>query len=146
MLRRKRSLQPIGILIVISTIGVITATGQPPDQLPSFGLADVRLSNPSQYRYMRGGVIRGDRFEAKTATMLDLVKAAYGVGSDQVVDGPSWLDWDRFDLVGKVPPETSPETAARMLRSLLTDRFHLTLHSEVRVHHEFILQSSAIHH
>jgi len=59
--------------------------------------------------------------------MLDLIKTAYRVDADTVFGGPSWLDWDRFDVIAKVPPATSSETVGLMLQALLADRFKLVV-------------------
>ena len=34
--------------------------------------------------------------------MLDLISFAYSVDSERVYGGPSWLEFDRFDVIGKV--------------------------------------------
>jgi uncharacterized protein (TIGR03435 family) len=70
-------------------------------------------------------MLHGSRYEFKNATMVDLITAAYGVDEDKVLGGPTWLEMDRFDIVAKAPPNTTPETLNLMLRSLLADRFHL---------------------
>jgi len=36
---------------------------------------------------MQGGVLRGDRYEMRQATMVDLVRTAYGVDADKVIGG-----------------------------------------------------------
>jgi uncharacterized protein (TIGR03435 family) len=54
--------------------------------------------------------------------MLDLVRLAYGVESERIVGGPDWLEFDRFDIAAKAPPETGTQELAPMLQSLLTDR------------------------
>ena len=49
-----------------------------------------------------------DRYELRRATMLDMIKVAYNLDTDKVYDGPSWLDYDRFEVVAKTTPRTSP--------------------------------------
>ena len=105
---------------------------QSTDAPPSFELTDVHLSAPSTRPVMRGGVVRGGRYDLRNATMLDLIETAYGIDSEKVVGGPSWLESDRFDVIAKMPPDTSPEAAKLMLQALLKDRFQLTVHTESR--------------
>jgi uncharacterized protein (TIGR03435 family) len=61
--------------------------------------------------------------------MLDLIATAYGLDASNVQGGPSWLETDRFDVIAKAPPTTSPATLKLMLRSLLADRFKLVTHN-----------------
>ena len=65
---------------------------------------------------MRGGVIRGGRYELRNATMVDLISTAYGIDAEKVLGGPNWLESDRFDVIAKTPPKTSPETISRCFR------------------------------
>src|SRR5262249_44126395 len=72
---------------------------------PRFEAADVHRSpsatNP--YNYASGGVLRGERYELRKATMLDLIKTAWNVDADTVFGGPNWLELDRFDIYAKAP-------------------------------------------
>jgi uncharacterized protein (TIGR03435 family) len=44
--------------------------------------------------------------------------------------GPSWLDWDRYDIVAKIPPgATRLKDRQLMLQDLLAERFKLVVHS-----------------
>jgi len=101
---------------------------------PTFDVADVHVSaratNP--YTYVSGGVLRGGRYDLRKATMLDLIRIAWGVVPDRVLGGPNWLELDRFDVIAKAPPATSPETVKLMLQALLADRFKLVLHKDSR--------------
>ena len=113
-----------------NTDGSQKATGRQ----PRFEAADVHPSpsatNP--YNYASGGVLRGERYELRKATMLDLIKAAWNVDPDTVFGGPNWMEFDRFDIYAKAPMETSPETIRLMLRALLRDRFGLAIHEDTR--------------
>jgi uncharacterized protein (TIGR03435 family) len=48
------------------------------------------------------------------------------------VDGPNWLDFDRFDIVARSPSGASPAQQRQMLQVLLTDRFKLVVRKESR--------------
>jgi uncharacterized protein (TIGR03435 family) len=97
---------------------------------PSFDVSEIRSSTPQTNPYMRGGAVRGGRYEVRDASMLDLIGAAYGMQSDMVQGGPAWLDTDRFDIAAKAPQGTTQENLNLMLQSLLADRFKLTVHKE----------------
>ena len=108
---------------------------------PAFETVDVHASahttNPNPF--MTGGVLRGGRYDLRRATMVDLIRIAYDVDPDTVLGGPSWLETDRFDVVAKVPPETSPEAVKLMLQALLADRFKLVLHKDTKPMPAFVL-------
>lgn len=75
----------------------------------------------------------------RDATMLDLLSTAYGVDDDNVLEGPAWLETDRFDIVAKAPPTTAPETLKVMLQALLADRFKLVEHSDTKPMQVYVL-------
>ena len=99
---------------------------------PAFVIADVHESPHRSRPFFPGPFRSGDRYILRQATMLDLIMTAYGVDASNasyIQDGPSWLEWDRFDIIAKVPPATPPDTVKLMLRSLLADRFKLVVHN-----------------
>ena len=82
----------------------------------SFDVADL-LPSPHVLRpFMDGGNLKGDRYVIHQATMGDLISIAYNVDSTNVQGGPSWLDWDRFEIVAKAPATTSKADLRLMLR------------------------------
>lgn len=94
-----------------------------------FESADVHVSAPGGAE--RGGFFTGGRVDLRGTTMLTLIAMAYGLDTDYVLGGPSWLNADRFDLIAKAPsPTPSAETMQAMLRALLADRFQLAAHHE----------------
>jgi len=108
------------------------ARGQSGDPASKFEVAQIQLSRPSARRFMTGPVRQGVRYELKNATMADLISTAYGVDSDKVAGGPSWIEFDRFDVVAKTPPSTPADALKGMLQALLADRFKLKVHSETK--------------
>jgi uncharacterized protein (TIGR03435 family) len=113
--------------------------GQPAGPPPAFDLADVHASPHVPSPYMRGGVLRGGRYDVRTASIVDLITTAYGVDPAKVQGGPSWLDTDRFDIVAKAPANTPPETVKLMLQALLADRFKLKVHMDNKSMPAFVL-------
>ena len=81
---------------------------------------------------MNGGAMRAGRYRIQTATMVDLIKTAYGVDADKVLGGPSWMELDRYDVFAKAPESTSADAARLMLQALLAERFKLALHRDSR--------------
>jgi uncharacterized protein (TIGR03435 family) len=87
-------------------------------------------------RYLPNG---GIQFTGVTLKVL--VEIAYGVRPFQVIGGPGWIDTDGFEIDARPPMDSAnpadPATLSReqrkvgeRLRSLLADRFGLTIHRE----------------
>ena len=72
-------------------------------------------------------------FTATNVNLKTLIRLAYKVKESQVLGGAGWIDSDRYDVAGK-PAEGQPglEPVRMMLRTLLQDRFKLTVHREVK--------------
>jgi uncharacterized protein (TIGR03435 family) len=113
------------------------ALGQPGSNRPAFDIADVHVSPRTDWvknfaHGMQGGFLAGDRYELHRATMLDLIKTAYNVDADKIYGGPSWLDYDRFEIAAKTKPGTRPATLRLMLQTLLADRFHVVVKKDTQ--------------
>ncbi len=125
---------------LLLTIFAIAGFGQvPPD--PHFEATDVHASGPAlnPFTWVSGGVLRGERYDLRKATLLDLIRIAYHVAPENIAGGPNWLEFDRFDIAGRAPAETSPEAVRRMVQSLLAERFHLAVHTEMRPMPAYVL-------
>lgn len=97
-------------------------------QQPKFEMADVHVSATARgFVQNFGGVIRDGKYINRDVTMVDLIKAAYGVAEDNIAGGPGWMGSDLFDVIAKVPAGTTQATANLMLQDLLADRFHLVV-------------------
>jgi uncharacterized protein (TIGR03435 family) len=60
-------------------------------------------------------------------SLRDLIAWAYGLESDASIEGPGWIDSDEYEISAKAAADTSNEQLRLMLRTLLADRFHLSL-------------------
>src|SRR5690348_5838631 len=94
-------------IIFLSTVTFAQSTVKP----AGFESADVHVSPPSTLAQMSGGVLRSGRYELRNATMVDLIRTAYGVTDDKVVGGPSWLATDRFDVIAKTSAAATADVA-----------------------------------
>jgi len=104
-----------------------TAFGQ------TFEVASIRLSGPKSIRGSDGGPGGKDpgRYTFGRANLLDLILIAYRVEVFQV-SSKLPLDRDEFDLTAGVPARSTREEFRVMMRNLLAERFHLSLHMESR--------------
>jgi bla regulator protein BlaR1 len=108
------------------------------EALPSFEVASVRVNRSAQ----GGRFIRpqpGGRFETTNMRLRDLIGFAYQVRPFQIEGGPDWMDSVGFDIVAKaegdVPPPlpgAGPSPQLLMLRSLLIERFKLSVRRETK--------------
>ena len=102
----------------------------PADAKPEFAVATIKPSRPDA---PRGGYgIRGNDVTTTNVTVNWMIKLAYNVHANQISGGPSWLDSERYDTVGRpdTPGEPSRDQMKLMIRKLLVDRFQLKFHTE----------------
>ena len=119
-------------LLVIGVAACVSGPvlGQAPASRPAFDTASVQAStrpNPG----MRGGALRGTRYEVRNATMVDLIRTAYNAQPEKISGGPSWLEWNRFDIAAQAPAGTPPDRLREMLKTLLAERFKLAVREDV---------------
>jgi len=116
----------LGVAVLLSN----AAAGQAPAPRPTFDVAGIQVSTRQQPG-MRGGVLRGNRYELRNATMVDMIRAAYNVQPERVTGGPSWLEWNRFDIAALAPEGTPPDRVREMLKTLLAERFKLAVREDM---------------
>jgi uncharacterized protein (TIGR03435 family) len=106
--------------------------------------------HPSPYRaviWYRTN-IGNQRFDMRDASVLDMISLAYDRDKGAVLGGPTWIDFDRFDVIAKIsslkaqPPNSNPaapqtsdnpyDKIRPVLKQVLAERFHLTYHTEDR--------------
>lgn len=132
LLRRRVVLwgMPLGALLcVTSGFAQSDPTG------PAFEVASVKVSTPLPNGVvmvrMGGGPDSSDpgRVTYTGVNLKALVAQAYNVKEYQV-EGPSWLDAERYDVIATIPKGAEKEQVRLMMQRLLAERFHLTLHRE----------------
>ncbi len=135
--------------IAVAAVGMLAscmAVGQEAAIKPEFEVASVKRS-PPQSGPMGIGLYTypGGRIHATSYTLRMLIHDAYNIELDHIVGGPHWADEDRFDIEAKpsassglsnwVPAnfKSPPNLEMRqMLQTLLTERFQLKAHTEMR--------------
>ncbi len=117
--------------IVFITLGILAggAFGQAPHAANlSFEVASVRPTAPgTRPDASREGTFDQQTVTFRTAQLIQIIRAAYGVDFDRI-SGPAWLYDEKYDIVAKVPPGTTKEQSNVMLQNLLAERFKMTLH------------------
>src|SRR5437773_4110241 len=110
---------------------------------PAFEVASINTNNSGDGRVMLGN--QPGRFTATNVTLRMLIRTAYQLQDFQISGGPGWLASDHFDVVAKIEagdpdvipagppvPGQGPTRLQLMIRSLLTERFKLAVHTETK--------------
>ena len=122
-----------GLIILTSC----AALGQGAAESPTFEVASVKPAEPQPPGQMRirmsGGPGTPDpgQLTYTNVSLKNVMMNAYDVKGYQI-NGPNWLDGERFDIVAKIPQGATKEQFQQMLQNLLAERFKLTLHHETK--------------
>ena len=123
-----------GIMCVVLIWGcVLGAQDGPPG--PAFEVASVKHSQPIAGPVINGGsALRMDNAQAelRNLTLAVIVQIAYRLPPDQI-KGPSWLQDDQWDIIGKLPAGSSSKQVPEMLQRLLAERFKILTHYKDKV-------------
>lgn len=124
----------LSAIVVLSSLAAAVQT-----QTPAFDVVSIR-PNPGPGNNLIRPTTNG-QLTVTGATLRALILRAYGMNDVQVLGAPAWADSERFDIAARVqpPPEGGPEALMPMLRTLLTDRFHLKAHDETRELSAYVL-------
>lgn len=71
-------------------------------------------------------------FTGKNLTVLQLIQMAFRTQRHRIVNVPSWMASERFNVVARGKSDATREDVMLMLRSLLSDRFQLKFHNDTR--------------
>jgi len=129
----QRAILGAGLIIFTSC----AAFGQAAAESPTFEVASVKPAPPptgmGMRVMMRGGPGSADpgQITYSNVSLKGILTTAYGVKGYQI-NGPKWLDSERFDIVAKIPKGATKEQFQLMLQNLLAERFKLTLHHETK--------------
>src|SRR5499427_9282903 len=88
----------LALAIALSVLGAISSAQAPND--PAFDVAAIKPAADTQaFSFSR--VQPGGRYIGQNMSLRLLIKTAYGVHDSQIVNGPSWIDSDRWDINAK---------------------------------------------
>jgi uncharacterized protein (TIGR03435 family) len=80
----------------------------------------------------------GGNLDAVNITLKGLIAFAYDIPQERVLQGPSWMDGERYDILAKPEPGGDARADAAMntirlrTQALLAERFHLAMHKDTR--------------
>jgi uncharacterized protein (TIGR03435 family) len=121
---------------------LMAVTLSPAGAQKTFEVASVKPHPASQVTPSSMTAEPGGRFTARNIPLRMLIRTAYQIQDDQIVDAPPWIGTDRFDVSAKAEDGSSPADLAPMLQALLAERFKLTFHRDTRELSIFELQLS----
>ncbi len=121
----RRQSGPVVALVFIVAVTAIAIFAQP-SVSSQFEAASIKLS--TEQGFMRVTPMPG-RLNA-TASLLLLMENAYGLQPFQITGGPAWISSDRYVIEARADGAANRDQVLLMLRSLLEDRFKLTIHHE----------------
>jgi uncharacterized protein (TIGR03435 family) len=125
-MRAVRIVSPLLFLSCVSFGQSVTAP-------PTFDVASIKPSQRVVGKDANNQVSIGPAgLRGRNVTLKHLIVQAYRLQPHQVTGGPNWLDVNEYDVDAKADGPATREQLALMLRTLLADRFRLSLHSEAR--------------
>src|SRR5690349_9630749 len=116
--------------ILSAGLWVIGACGAFAQSGPTFEAASVKPAEAQPGGTMRvmmsggPGTPNPGQLTYTNVTLKNVIQNAYNVKGYQI-NGPKWLDSERFDIVAKVPHGASKEDFRVMLQNLLAERFKM---------------------
>jgi len=126
-------------LLAITLLSVTALEAGP----PTFDVASVKISKAEDSAILMGngmidaasGRIRvpsvGGTVNMTNWSLSMCVWAAWDLSPEQL-SRPSWMNFDRYDIVAKTSPQASQADRRLMLQSLLAERFKLATHRETK--------------
>jgi uncharacterized protein (TIGR03435 family) len=105
-------------------------------QSPTFDVASVKPSPPSvgDRLDINLGAFNHGVVTLTNTTLSECVQYAYGLVSEDQIDGPDWIRDRRLrvDIIAKTSPDTQLDKVLLMTQALLAQRFHMELHREAK--------------
>jgi uncharacterized protein (TIGR03435 family) len=123
----------------IAWVSAVAHAQPAPVPVPQFEVASVRPSSPDATKNGSGSHSGNGRLVMTNSTLKRCIMGAYGVGQNEIVGGPDWMDQDQFDIQAKAEQSTGDETLMKMLQALLADRFKLVVHRENKTIPAYVL-------
>ncbi len=119
-------------LVALAVAPLLLAQGSKPPA--SFEVASVRLSPPGGSGMTSISPPGSQTFTATNVRMEILISMAYGVDSDRVSGGPSWMGSQAYDVTAKAEggARLSYQELGPPLQKLLEERFHLAVHRQTK--------------
>jgi uncharacterized protein (TIGR03435 family) len=100
--------------------------------VPAFDVVSIKSLDGVARARLPGARQSQGRFARAAATLRQLIEYAYDVQPLQVRGGPAWVSTSRFQIDARTEPTTTPAQMRAMVRQMLSERFALKVHTDVR--------------
>jgi uncharacterized protein (TIGR03435 family) len=119
-------------LIVVAILAAAPGFGRFSAQAPAFDVASIKPSLATADSAIQANP--NGHLTVTNTSLRALILRAYGLHESQLLAAPEWIATERFDVDARVemPPRNGPNALMPLLQALLTDRFRLRTHSEMR--------------
>jgi uncharacterized protein (TIGR03435 family) len=118
-------------LAILAAAALPVRPQSPALEVAAFEVASIRPASPaagwSGFQTPGGGA-----FNASRVTLKATIAFAYDVREFNMSGGPGWAGSDEFEILAKAEANTTREQMRVLLRSLLAERFKLTVPRETR--------------
>jgi uncharacterized protein (TIGR03435 family) len=144
-MRNRTMIASIGLLLGCATV-IAQGVGDAPTQeaptspgpwsspnggQPAFEVATVKPSDPAKC-CARNWSRNGRHFHTYNMNLKYVMQWAWNLQAKQIVEGPAWIDDQRFDIDGEIDGDGVPNDRQWKvaMQNLLIERFQLKLHHE----------------
>ena len=133
---RRVHIQKLARVATVAVLTNLASFGQTAGS-PAFEVASIKPSDPKAPPgvTVHGGPGTSDPGQVSYTNIplsSILMRACNGIESWEQIIGPPLLRTQKYDIVAKIPPGTTSEQFKLMLINLLTERFHMAVHHEMR--------------
>ncbi len=142
-------MRPLACLLLAASL-TAPAFGQAPSPISPdsrFEVATIKPGTPGESAGIRI-LVSFTRVETLNTSVTDLIKYAYSVHPDQILGGPDDLMHSGYAIAATITAEKpNADVLRQMIRNLLTDRFNLAFHHEMRELPVYVLSvdNSSLH-
>ena len=99
---------------------------------PSYEVAIIKPALPEEQHPIWN--LTASEFHATGTSAAELIKIVYKIRGRQIVDGPPWVEQNKYDITAKsdTPGTPNEEQTRTMISKLLAERFHLVCHASTQ--------------
>jgi uncharacterized protein (TIGR03435 family) len=128
-------MKPTPSILILAAISA-RALAQSLAPAPSFDVASVKPSPDSGADLININLGHADHgvVTLTNTTLSECIQFAYALTSEDQIDGPDWIRDRhlRVDITAKTSPDTPSDRVHLMMQTLLTERFRLELHRQLK--------------
>jgi uncharacterized protein (TIGR03435 family) len=123
---------------IVAAAGLVLIAAGVDAQTPRFEAASVKRNTSGSENGARN-LGAGGRLVFTNMTLDRVIAAAYEIEQHQLLSAPRWTSTERFDIIATAGTAAPLPQLYAMLRTLLAERFRLTVHTEERVVPSYVL-------